>query len=47
VRGFNGLPFTVYFRKGKPVHATTSIQNKAQVKEILDKQFGKAVFQAA
>ncbi len=35
-RGFNGLPFTVYLRDGKVVAATSSIQTKQQVKEILD-----------
>lgn len=35
-RSFNGLPFTVYFRDGKVAAATSSIQNKQQVKEILD-----------
>jgi thioredoxin 1 len=40
VRGFNGLPFTVYFRKGKVVAATTSVQNRKQVTEILDREFG-------
>jgi thioredoxin 1 len=38
-RGFNGLPFTVYFRKGKVVAATTSIQTRKQVAEILDRVF--------
>ena len=37
---FMGLPFTVYFRNGKVVAATTSIQSKDQVTEILDKEFG-------
>ena len=36
VRGFSGLPFTVYHRDGKVVAATTSIQTKAQIKTILD-----------
>ncbi|MBN1772651.1 MAG: thioredoxin family protein [Deltaproteobacteria bacterium] len=36
VRGFQGLPFTVYFRDGKVVAATSSIQDKQQVKAILD-----------
>lgn len=36
-RNFNGLPFTVYYRNGKVVAATSSIQTKAQVKEILDR----------
>lgn len=39
-RNFNGLPFTVYFKHGKPVAATSSIQNKKQVTEILDREFG-------
>ena len=38
---FRGLPFTVYFKKGKVVAATTSIQGKDQVGKILDKEFGK------
>jgi len=39
--GFIGLPFTVYFNKGKVVAATTSIQDRKQVTQILDKEFGK------
>lgn len=38
---FMGLPFTVYFKNGKVVAATTSIQNKDQIVEILDREFGK------
>jgi thioredoxin 1 len=38
-RGFMGLPFTVYYKKGKLVKATTSIQNELQVKAILDSEF--------
>jgi len=34
-RGFMGLPFTFYFKNGKAVKATTSIQNKKQIKDIL------------
>lgn len=37
-RTFNGLPFTVYFRDGKVVAATSSIQTKQQVKAILDEK---------
>lgn len=37
--GFMGLPFTVYFKNGKAVAATTSIQSKHSVTEILDDQF--------
>lgn len=39
--GFMGLPFTVYFKNGKAVTATTSIQSRNQITEILDKEFGK------
>ncbi len=38
---FMGLPFTVYFRKGQVVKATTSIQNREQITAILDAVFGK------
>jgi thioredoxin 1 len=38
-RGFAGLPFTVYFKNGKPVKATSSIQSMEQVTAILDKEF--------
>jgi thioredoxin 1 len=37
---FMGLPFTVYYKDGKVVAATSSIQNMEQVTSILDKQFG-------
>jgi len=37
-REFRGLPFTVYFRHGKVVKATSSIQTKEQVTGILDAQ---------
>jgi thioredoxin 1 len=39
VRGFNGLPFTVYFQHGRVVAATGSIQNKQQVTAMLDRLF--------
>jgi thioredoxin 1 len=38
-RGFMGLPFTVYYKDGKVVAATSSIQTKEQVREILDREF--------
>ena len=38
---FMGLPFTVYLREGQVVAATSSIQDKDQVVEILDREFGK------
>ena len=40
-KGFMGLPFTMYYKNGKVVRATSSIQTKEQIKEILDKEFGK------
>lgn len=38
---FMGLPFTVYYKNGELVAATTSIQNRDQITEILDKEFSK------
>jgi len=38
-RGFMGIPFTVYYKNGKLVKATSSIQSMAQVKSVLDTQF--------
>jgi thioredoxin 1 len=39
-KGFMGLPFTVYYKNGKLVKATTSIQSMDQITNILDAQFG-------
>jgi len=36
---FMGLPFTVYFKDGKVVKATSSIQNEKQITDILDEVF--------
>ena len=36
---FNGLPFTIYYRNGKVVKATTSIQTAKQVKDIISEVF--------
>lgn len=36
---FRGIPFTVYFKNGKVVKATSSIQSKDQVQTILDSAF--------
>lgn len=36
---FMGLPFTVYFKDGKVIKATSSIQNESQIKAILDDVF--------
>ncbi|MBK7710885.1 MAG: thioredoxin family protein [Bacteroidales bacterium] len=43
VRGFMGIPFTIYYRNGKVVKATSGIQNKEQVKAILNKKFSAEV----
>ena len=41
--GFMGLPYTVYYRNGKIVKATSSIQSMDQVKSILDKEYATTV----
>lgn len=38
--GFMGLPYVVYYRNGKIVKATSSIQDMDQIKGILDQEFG-------
>lgn len=38
-RGFGGLPFTVYYRNGKVVKATSSVQTAKQVKSIINDIF--------
>ena len=43
VRGFMGIPFTIYYKNGKVVKATSSIQTKDQVKAILNKEFSITV----
>lgn len=40
-RGFMGLPFTVYYKNGKLVKATSSIQSKEQITTILNENFGE------
>ena len=40
-RGFMGLPFTVYYKNGEMVKATTSIQSREQIVSILDEKFDK------
>ena len=42
-RFFMGLPFNMYFKNGKVLAATSSIQNKDQMIEILDREFGKPI----
>jgi thioredoxin 1 len=43
VQGFMGIPFTIYYKDGKVVKATSSIQTMDQVKAILDKEFSAPV----
>ncbi len=38
-RGFMGLPFTMYYKNGQTVKATSSIQNMEQITGILDEHF--------
>ena len=41
VHGFKGIPFTVYYKNGSVVKATSGIQAKIQVTGILDNEFAK------
>lgn len=43
VRGFMGIPFTIYYKNGKVVKATSSIQSRDQITTILNKEFAVAV----
>ena len=43
VRGFMGIPFTIYYKNGQVVKATSSIQSRQQVTTILDQHFGAPV----
>jgi len=38
-QGFRGLPFTVYYRNGKVVKATSSIQTAKEVKSVINDVF--------
>jgi len=38
--GFMSLPFNVYYKNGKMVKATSSIQTKEEITAILDECFG-------
>ncbi len=40
-KGFMGLPFTVYFKNGQVVKATSSIQLKENVVNVLNEHFGQ------
>jgi len=43
VRGFMGIPFTIYYKNGKVAKATSSIQTRDQVTSILDTEFAVTV----
>jgi len=43
VLGFMGIPFTIYYKNGEVVKATSGIQTKAQITAILDKEFAATV----
>lgn len=43
VRGFMGIPFTIYYKGGKVVKATSSIKTMDQVRTILNKEFAATV----
>jgi len=40
---FMGLPFTVYYKNGKIVKATSSIQTMDQIREVLDEKYSVIV----
>lgn len=40
-RSFMGIPFVMYYKNGKVVKATSSIQSMSQVRENLDTHFTK------
>ena len=43
VSGFMGIPFTIYYKNGKVVKATSSIQTRAQITAILNEVFPATV----
>ncbi len=43
VKGFMGIPFTIYYKNGKVVKATSSIQTRTQVTAILSQEFAATV----
>lgn len=43
VKGFMGIPFTIYYKDGMVVKATSSIQSKDQITTILNKEFSVEV----
>ena len=43
VQCFMEIPFTIYYKYGKVVKATMSIQSKTEIKAILDQEFATPV----
>ncbi len=43
VHGFPEYPFTVYYKNGKIVKATSGIQTQTQIQEILNKEFDTSI----
>ncbi len=43
VKGFTGIPFTIYYKNGKVVKATSSIQTKEQIINILEAEFATLI----
>jgi len=43
VSGFMGIPFTIYYKNGEVVKATSGIQNKLQITAILDQEFAATI----
>jgi thioredoxin 1 len=43
VRGFTGIPFTIYYKNGRVAKATSSIQTKDQIRTILNNEFSVAI----
>jgi thioredoxin 1 len=37
-RNFMGLPFVVYYKNGKLLHATSSVQSSGQIRKVLDEK---------
>jgi thioredoxin 1 len=43
VLGFIGIPFTIYYKNGEVVKATSGIQSKAQITAILNNEFAATI----
>jgi thioredoxin 1 len=43
VTSFMSIPFTIYYKNGNVIKATSGIQSKTQITAILDKEFAATV----